>query len=391
MNFDEIINRENTGSIKYDARQYFFKTDKVLPMSVADMDFRTPDFIVDAMKNRMQHEIFGYSLQPVNFKKSIIDWNNRRHNWQIDESWISYSPGVVSALSMAVMAFTKPKDKIIVQPPVYFPFFNVINGSDREIVHNSLLIKDGRYCFDYNDLEEKAKTAKMLLLCNPHNPGGMAWAHDELSKLADICQRYNVIVVSDEIHCDLVFPPFKHIPFANISDWTAKNSITTISASKTFNIAGLSTSVVIIPNAELFEKYDKVLKTIHLELGNIFGNIALEAAYLHGESWLDQLIDYLKDNRDYLIEYFNKSIPKVKVMIPESTYLVWLDFSGFCLSQKELVNKVIEEAGIGLVDGTVFGENGHGFLRMNFACPKDTLTKALNSLRSVFSNAPNDY
>lgn len=278
-NFDEIINRENTASVKYDLRKDIFEKEDVIPMWVADMDFKTPDFIIKAIKDRANHEVFGYSFRPESYFLSIVNWLKRRHNWGISEDWISFSPGIVPAVNMAILAFTEPNDKIIIQPPVYFPFFSAIKNNNRTIIENPLKLKNGRYCFDLNDLAKKLADAKMLILSNPHNPGGSVWTKKELKRLGEMCLENNVLIMSDEIHADLVFKDFKFTPLASISKEIADSIVTFIAPSKTFNMAALSTSSVIASNKELKDKYDKVLDAIHVGLGNVFGTVASEAAY----------------------------------------------------------------------------------------------------------------
>lgn len=376
-NFDEIVNRENTASVKYDLRKEIFEKEDVIPMWVADMDFKTPDFIIKAIKERLNHEIFGYSIRPKSYYTSIVNWLKRRHNWGIQEDWISFSPGIVPALNMAVMAFTAPLDKIIIQPPVYFPFFSAIENNNRVLVENPLKLEGNRYNFDFEDLEIKLKDAKMLILSNPHNPGGSVWTKEELTKLGELCIKHKVLILSDEIHADLVYKSYKFTPLASISDDIANYTVTFIAPSKTFNLAALATSSVICSNKELKEKYDKVLDTIHVGMGNVFGIVASEAAYTHGDEWLDQLMSYLNNNLDLAESFFSEKVPQIKMIRPEGTYLVWLDCFNLNLKGKDLKNFMIEDAGLGFNDGRIFGTGGEGFMRMNIACPKQTLLKAL--------------
>ncbi len=385
-NFDETINRENTASVKYDLRKEIFNNEKVIPMWVADMDFKTPDFIVNAIKKRANHEVFGYSIRPKSYFESIVNWVKRRHNWIINEEWISFSPGIVPAINMAVLAYTDPGDKIIVQPPVYFPFFSAIKNNDRELVENPLKLKNNRYHFDFDDLKDKLKDAKMLILSNPHNPGGSVWTKDELKKLGELCVEHNVLIMADEIHADLVYKEYSYTPVASISESIANYTVSFIAPSKTFNMAALATSSVICSNKELKEKYDKVLDTIHIGMGNVFGTVASEAAYNYGDEWLDQLMDYLAKNLDLAQDYFEEKIPQIKMMRPEGTYLVWLDCSGLDLKDKDLKDFMIEDAGLGFNDGRMFGTGGEGYMRMNIACPKQTLLDALIQLEHAVNN-----
>lgn len=385
-NFDEIINREGTGSLKYDIRKQKFSKEDVIPMWVADMDFRTPDFIVDALKQCAEKDIFGYFLFPDSYYKSIINWVKRHHQWEIQKDWISYCPGVVPALSLAVLAYTQPGDKIIVQPPVYHPFFFVIKDNKRQVVENPLLFRNGRYYMDFNDLEPKLKDAKMLFLSNPHNPGGMVWKKEELMQLAELCLKYNVLLISDEIHADLVFKPHKFIPVASLSSEIANNTVSFIAPSKTFNMAGLSSSSVIISNKSLKAKFDEILHTIHVGLGNSFGIAATEAAYNHGDTWLNELLEYISANMDFVENYLKKYIPQIKMIRPEGTYLIWLDCRDLNLSDDELNRFFIEKANLGLNEGHTFGTGGNGFMRMNVACPRAVVEKALKNIENAINN-----
>jgi len=385
-NFDETVNRDNTASVKYDLRREIFENGDVIPMWVADMDFKTPDFIIKAIKERLDHEVFGYSIRPKTYYQSIIDWVKRRHKWEIKEEWISFSPGIVPAINMAIMAFTNPGDKIIVQPPVYFPFFSAVKNNERELVENPLKLKNNRYCIDFKDLEDKLKDAKMLLLSNPHNPGGSVWTKDELKKLGELCVKNNVLIMADEIHSDLVFKDHTYIPISFISESIANFTVSFIAPSKTFNLAALATSSVITSNKELKEKFDKILDTVHVGMGNVFGTVASEAAYTHGDEWLDQLLEYITENLDLVDDYLKNKIPQIRMIRPEGTYLVWLDCSGIELNGKDLKDFMINEAGLGFNDGRMFGTGGEGFMRMNVACPKQTVLDALIKLEKAVVN-----
>ena len=290
--FDEIIPRQNTASVKYDLLQKYFGKDNLLPMWVADMDFRTPDFIVNAVKERASHEIYGYSFRTEKYNEALIGWFARRHGWKIDKEWVSFSPGVVPALNLIVMEFTEPGDEIIVQPPVYFPFFSAVKNHNRKLVLNQLAYEKGRYSIDFKDLESKINSnTRMLILCNPHNPVGRAWKVEELEQLANICVKNNILLLSDEIHCDLVFPPTKHIITASLSEEIANNTITAVAPSKTFNLAGLSTSAIICPNPELKRRYDKILDNVHVGSGNILAQWRLRLLIpMVMNGWINYLI-----------------------------------------------------------------------------------------------------
>lgn len=384
-NFDEIIDRSNTACVKYDLRKLFFGTEEVIPMWVADMDFRTPDFIMEAIRSRAGHEILGYSIRTDSYFTSITGWLKRRHNWEIRKDWIAFSPGIVPAVNMAVLAFSKQRDKIIIQPPVYFPFFDAVKKHGRKLVFNQLIMEDGRYRMDYENLEQLCHDgARMLILSNPHNPAGNAWTADELRRMANICLKYNTLIISDEIHCDLVNRGFKHTVLASLSPEIAAQTITMTAPSKTFNIAGMATASVIISNPLLMKKYHRVLDALHIEMGNLFGNVASEAAYTHGDEWLEQLLDYVNGNISLLTEFAKKHLHQIKVIRPEATYMVWLDFSQTGLSSKALKKFVIEKAGLGLNEGIQFGPGGEGYMRLNLACPRQTLLQALEQLKQAF-------
>lgn len=386
-NFDEIVPREGTDCIKYDAREWMFKTSDVLPLWVADMDFKTPDFIVNAIKKRAEHEIYGYTFKPDSYFNSVIGWMKRRHNWDIQKEWISYSPGVVAGLTLAIETFSKPGDEVIVQPPVYFPFFDCVKGTKRKLIENPLKIENGRYTFDFDDLKAKiSPNTKILMLCNPQNPGGMVWTKDELEEISTICLQNKIMVISDEIHSDLIFRDHKHIPFATISEEAANNCVVFMAPSKTFNVAGLSSSIAVIPNKANFSRYERALGVGHLGMGNIFGSVALEAAYSHGDEWLEQMLAYLWENYRLLEKYFKENLPKVKVMKPEATYLIWLDFTEYGMDDEELSKFIADKAKVGLNNGGRFGTGGNGWMRINIGCPRNILQEGLERLGKAFNN-----
>ena len=383
-NFDEIIPREGTNSVKYDFRKRMFGKEDVTPMWVADMDFRTPDFIMEAIRQRAEHEILGYTIRPESFYDAIINWNLRKHGWELKKEWLSFSPGVVPAVNMAVMAFSSPGDKIILQPPVYHPFYHAITNHDRKILKNPLKLENGRFNMDFEDLKNKIDDqTSMILLSSPHNPGGSVWHKSELEELGKICKENDITIISDEIHADLILYDNKHTPLASISKELADITVTTMAPSKTFNLAGLSTSYVIASNPELLKKYNKALEKTHVWHGNIFGSVALQAAYNHGSDWLEQLLDYVEGNIDFVDRFFKENLPEVKVIIPEATYLVMLDFRELGLSNEELKKLMIEEAGVGMNDGASFGKEGDGFQRMNVACPRPVVEKALVNIEKA--------
>lgn len=384
-NFEEIVPRKGTNCMKHDALKLFFGDEDVLPLWVADMDFRTPDFIVEAIKERAAHEIYGYTFRPDSYYQAVIGWMKRRYNWGIKKEWISFSPGVVAGLTSAIETFSKPGDGVVVQSPVYFPFFECVKGTARRMIENPLKIVEGRYTFDFEDLKSKINNdTKLLLLCNPQNPGGTVWTHDELSELTTICLENNIMVISDEIHSDLVFEGHRHIPIATLSDEVAQNCMVSMAPSKTFNVAGLASSLVIIPNKNKFARYQRTIGVGHLGMGNIFGSVALEAAYTHGDEWLEQLLNYLWENYLVLEEFFKSNLPRVKVMKPEGTYLVWLNFGEYGMNNKELSEFTTNNAKVALNDGGRFGTGGDGWLRINIGCPRSVLTEALERLGKAF-------
>ncbi|MBN2237686.1 MAG: PatB family C-S lyase [Bacteroidales bacterium] len=383
-NFDELIDRSHSNSVKYDLRQHFFGTDQVIPLWVADMDFATPSCIRKAVIERAEHEIYGYSIKPQGYFKSIKNWLKIRHNWQIPENSICFSPGVVPGLAVSILAFTNPGDKIIVQTPVYFPFFTSILDNEREMIINPLKETEGYYQMDLDDLRSKIDSkTKMILLSSPHNPVGRVWKKEELEELVQICIENKILIISDEIHADLVYKSHQHLPIASLSEEAKQQTITFMAPTKTFNMAGLSTSFAIIENQEIRDKYNYALNAFHLNNGNLFGNVATEAAYNLGANWLDQMLDYTSRNIDFAQEYLATNLPQIKFVKPEGTYLLWINFKSLQLEDKALTEFLIHKARIGLNAGTVFGENGSGFMRMNVACPRSLLEKALNQLNVV--------
>ena len=383
-NFDEKINREGTESVKYDLRNNVFGKADVIPMWVADMDFRTPDFIREAVIERAKYDVYGYTFREDAYFEAIAAWIRRRHQWDVRKEWMTYTPGVVAAFNMAVLGLTKEGDEVIIQPPVYPPFFHAVESHGRKLVTNPLIDTDDGFIMDYELLEKQAKTAKMLILSNPHNPVGRCWTRDELKRLGDICMRNNVLVFSDEIHCDLVLPGHKHVPFASVCEEFAQHSLTAHAASKTFNLAGMATSTIIVPNEELRKTYVSFVESTEIHLGNIFGKIATKTAMEKGEEWLQQLLVYIQGNIDYVVDYINKELPKIRVHRAEATYMLWLDFSAYNLDNKELNHKMIFEAGLGLNNGKEFGKQGEKCLRINLACPRSVVAEAMKRIKEVF-------
>jgi len=382
-NFDEIIERRKTNSVKYDLSKEIFGTDDVLPLWVADMDFKTPDFIFEALKKRLEHNILGYTFRSDAFYKAMKQWLLKRHNWDVDEKAISFSPGIVPALSLCILAFTQAGDEVMVQSPVYHPFFECVKNNGRQLLNNKLLYNE-KYEIDFKDFKKKISSrTKLLLFSSPHNPVGRVWNYNELKQLGDICVENNIIIISDEIHSDIVFKPNKHIPLASISEQIAKQTVTCIAPSKTFNLAGLSTSALVIENKALKTEFDKTLDNIHVGQGNIFGNIALETAYNQGEEWLEQMLVYVKENIDFVCDYFAKKITSIKPVKTEGTYMIWLDCRELGMTYKKLNDFMIQRAKVGFSAGHIFGEGGEGFMRMNVACPRSILKQALKKIEKV--------
>lgn len=383
-NFDEVLERSGTDSVQYDLRKMLFGREDVLPMWVADMDFKTPAFIMEAIRKRADHEILGYSNRNEAYHQALMDWVKERHQWEIEKDWILFSPGVVPALSMLVMALTEPGDKVIVQPPVYFPFFSSVKQNKRRLLRNPLIWKENQYVMDLDQLRAAIDDkTRMLFLCHPHNPVGRAWTEKELRDLAGICLEQNIIMVSDEIHCDLVLPGHTHVPLASLSDEIAAQTITCMAPSKTFNLAGLATSHVIISDEKLRTRFNAILEQVHVGMGNIFGAVAAEAAYRFGNEWREQMLQYVQENVDFLDVYLKTHIPEITMIRPEATYMAWLDCREMGMADQELKEFMIHKAGLGLNDGPMFGEGGSGYQRINLACPRTKVIKAAHQLREA--------
>ena len=386
-NFDEVVNRKNTACSKWDSLKEKFGRDDILPMWVADMDFKTAEPILKAVREKLNQGFTGYGIFPDSYHEAIRNWVLKRHGWRIKTEWISHTIGVVPALAAAIKAFTQPGDKVVIQTPVYHPFYVVIEENGRRVVKNKLRETESGYKMDFDDLEKQIDSrTKMMILCSPHNPVGRVWTRSELQKLGEICLKHNLTIVSDEIHSDLVYEGHKHTPLASLSDELAENTITCISASKTFNLAGLTTSQIIIPNSRLRNDFNNFWKGMHIERGNILGLVANEAAYRYGSEWLNELLAYLQGNIDFMTNYISEKIPKVKVFRPEGTYLAWLDFREFGMNDKELSNFLTNEAKVALNNGAQFGEEGEGFVRLNFGCPRSILEEGLKRIERAVNN-----
>ncbi|MWV46961.1 putative C-S lyase [Paenibacillus sp. HJL G12] len=387
MNFDKQITRNLTGCDKWDGMQHIFGTTDALPMWVADMDFESPPSVIEAMQKRVEHGVFGYTMQTDEYKNSIVNWMKQRHGWEVEPEWLVFCPGVVPALSFAVQAFTHPGDKVVIQPPVYPPFHSVVKDHGRELVLNPLKFENGQYSMDLEALEHilDNQQIKMLILCSPHNPVGRVWTRGELEALVDLCARHDVLIVSDEIHADLVYDKSTHIPLANISDEAKNRSIICTSPSKTFNIAGLNTSNIIIPDPQIRKTFQKALQLYHVGSISAIGSTAAEAAYTDGGEWLDDVLAYLQQNIEYVIEYVEKHIPEIKVGNPEATYLLWMDFRCLGMTPAETADFLLTKAKLALNNGSAFGQGGAGFMRMNVACPKSTVVEAMKRLDNAMT------
>lgn len=383
-NFDEIIPRKNSDCLKYDKMQEMFGTDDALSMWIADMDFRTPPFVIEALRKRLDHEVLGYTFCSPKWKPAIQSWVSRRYGWNVKEEEIGFVGGIVPAISFAVQCFTAPNDKILIQPPVYHPYHHVVKDLGRTLVYNPLRLVDGQYEIDFEDFERKAVGCKLFLLCNPHNPGGRVWNADELSRIADICAKNGVIVISDEIHCDMALTGYKHTVFATVSDVAAQNSVTLMAASKTFNIAGLKSSYHIIQNEDLRKQYSEYLTRSELDTAHLFATTAVAVAYNEGDEWLAQMLQYVEENIAFLDNYLKENMPKISFIRPQASYLVFLDARELGLPQEKLVNFFLKEAKVAMNDGTMFGQEGAGFMRMNLGCPRATLEQALKQIKAAY-------
>jgi cystathionine beta-lyase len=389
--FDTVYNRTDTDSAKWGAIKEVFGRDDVIPMWVADMDFPTAAPIVEALKKRADHPFFGYAMPGESLIEAVVDRMKRKFGWHIEPEWVVFTPGIIPALSIAVRSLTHTGDEIILQEPVYYPFFGVVKESGCQIAHNRLKLARGRYSMDYADLEAKFQPegrmtdhtrVKAIILCNPQNPIGRVWRREELKRMGEIVIGHGAVVISDEIHCELLYQSYKHTTFAKISTEFAQNSIVCMAPSKTFNLPGLEASSVIIPNKKLRDDFnDARAGMVHGV--NIFGLIAMEAAYRYGDEWLEQLLAYLQGNLEITMKWFKERVPRIKVIAPQGTYLLWLDCRGLGLDDKELQQFMREKARVGFDDGFMFGEGGSGFQRMNIACPRSILKEALGRIEKA--------
>lgn len=387
--FDEIIERRGTDCFKWDAPAKQYGRDDLLPMWVADMDFRSPDFVMEAIRKRCDHEVLGYTMPSEGYWKAVAKWLHRRYNISLcgDEeryNELHFIPGIVAGIAYTLLSLTQPGDKVLVTTPVYPPFLNLPKESQRTLVCSQLMIKSGRFAIDFEDFERKVDGCKLFILSNPHNPAGTVWGKETLARIADICERHNVLVISDEIHADLTLPPHKHVSYSTVSAAAARHSITFMAPSKTFNIAGLGSSICYIANPELRKRFFGWLDGLGVAGGNIFAFTAAEAAFAQGEEWLAQMLEYLKGNVQVLEDFLKSQMPKVKAILPEASYLAWLDFSAYGLEHTTLAEKFINEAKVIMNDGTTFGVDAYKYcFRLNLGCPKAMLLDCLMRLKQV--------
>lgn len=386
-NFDEIIDRKGTDCVKHDGMAPFFGRGDLSPLWVADMDFRTPDFIMDAIRKRCQHEVLGYAIASDRYYRTMAQWLSNHYHIEAVRKELHFIPGIVAGIAFAIQAFTDPGDRILVMNPVYPPFLNLPEGGGRKLSINKLKVADGRFAIDFDDLDQKAEGCKMLILSNPHNPGGTVWNREQLKTIAEICNRHHLLVIADEIHADLTLPPHQHTSFSTVSEEAKNCSITFIAPSKTFNMAGLGSSIAYTPNDTIRERFHRYLDSYELANGNIFAFVGAEAAFAHGEEWLRQLKDYLNGNVKTLQTFLEERMPKVKAILPEASFLSWLDFSDYGLSHEELHDRLINTCHVALNDGTTFGRGDYTcHFRINIGCPRTTLTEALERIAVGIEN-----
>ena len=383
--FNKIINRNNTKSLKYDFAKRRGMPEDLLPLWVADMDFQTSPEIIETLNKAVSHGIYGYSEGKEEYFDAVYNWYNDNFNWQVKKEWLIKTPGVVFAIVLAINALTNEGDSVLIQNPVYYPFTEVIIDNNRKLVNNSLVRNGKKYEIDFEDFEKKIieNNVKLFILCSPHNPVGRVWKKWELEKIGDICLKHNVKIVSDEIHSDFVYPENKHIVFSSLDEKYQNITITCTAPTKTFNLAGLQISNIFIPNLEIRKKVLKQLDRVGYSQVNLMGLVACEAAYKYGRQWLNELKEYLLDNLNFLRDYLETNIPQIKLIEPEGTYLIWLDCSALGLEDKELEKFIVEKAKLWLDSGYIFGKEGEGFQRINIACPRETLKKALEQLKEA--------
>ena len=382
--FNAPIDRRGTHCVKFDALKDMYGRDDLLSLWVADMDFATPDFIIDALKRRLDHPVLGYPVQYDGYWQSVVDWIYNHHGWQVQREWMRYIPGIVKGIGMVVNVFTKPGDKIIIQPPVYHPFRLVPEHNGRDIVMNPLRHEGDSYTMDFEQLEQVIDDkCRILILANPHNPIGITWDKATLARLADIAVKHNLIVISDEIHCDMALYGNKHIPFASVSENAARCSITFGAPSKTFNIAGIVSSYAIVPDEALREKFFAWLTANEMDMATIFAMVATEAAFSEGEEWRQQMLSHIESNIDFVDEYLKANIPEVRAIKPQASYLVWLDFSALGLEHEKLIDMLVNDAHLAMNDGAMFGIGGEQHTRLNVGTQRAVLEQAMSQLKEA--------
>lgn len=386
LDFDKVIDRRNTDCLMYDMAVKRGKPADVLPLWVADMGFQTSQAVLDALHDRVSHGIFGYTETAERYFEAVAGWMQKQHGWQVQEEWLTKTPGVVFALAMAVQAYTKPGESVLIQSPVYYPFSEVVRDNGRKLVESDLVRGEDRYEIDFEDFENKIKEhqVKLFLLCSPHNPVGRVWEKEELERMAEICERHDVIIVSDEIHSDFVFWGKKHWVLADISPETAARTVTCTAPSKTFNLAGMQVSNIFISDEKLRGKFRHQVNAAGYSQLNTLGLVACEVAYRKGDTWYREMMKYLEGNILFTKEYLEKHLPKAEMIMPEGTYLVWIDFRKFGLDVRELDRIILHEAKLWLDSGRIFGKSGEGYQRINVACPRETLEMALERLVKAF-------
>lgn len=379
--FDKVYDRKGSGCFKYDAMKIVYGRDDLLALWVADMDFAVPPQIMEEIQRRLQHPIFGYNFKQDDHFTGFKDYIAKKHSWDLESEWLQMVPGIVPAINFMVKIFTEVGDKITIQQPVYAPFKQAVCAHDRKLLVNNLIEENGQYTIDFADLDKKLAKSKIFIFCSPHNPVGRVWTKAELIEIGRLCKKHSVLVFSDEIHNDLVYPGSKHISLASLEDFS-HFTITMMSPAKTYNIAGLQAAVIIAPNPNLFDQIRKYLFDIHVYGSNALGTIAFKAAYEYGQEWLEELLVYLQGNRDYIYSRIAQ-MPKVKMAKSEATYLAWLDFRESKLTDEELADFCKDKAGLALNAGVSFGSKGSGFMRLNFACPRSILVEAMDKLQQA--------
>ena len=379
-NFDEVIDRRGTDSVKWDGMKNTWGRDDLTALWVADMDFRTPPFVMDALRRRLEHEVLGYTMACKEWSASICNWLQKHYQWTVKDEELTFVPGIVRGQALALLCFTQPGDRVLVMTPVYHPFFLVTERLGRQAVRSSLDLRDGHYHIDFDRLRRDVQGCKALILCNPHNPGGRVWTVEELQQIAAICHESGTLVISDEIHADLTLPPYKHHPFSTVSEEAARHSLTFMAPSKSFNMPGLQSSYAVIQDDDIRRRFQAFMEAGEFSEGHLLAYIGCAAAYTYGEEWLAQVLDYIKGNIDFTEHYLKEHIPAIGMICPQASYLVFLDCRALGLKQEALERLFADKAGLALNTGTMFGKEGEGFMRLNVGCPRSQLVRALRQL-----------